>query len=190
MPLDSAEELVQAFTGFKNIKLQTDRSLRYRGYEAAQDAKTSANLFNRVAKSRDPRSPQQITNAFITANESRFKALRDLGLAVEDARTLGLSEGSISRELSKAKVPNRGMVMNNMFMPAFPSSQVLAESLIAEKNKVAQTIPFYSLASSFQEQIAKPLLEKPNVQQPNRVQSKASEVLRQEEINKILTGSP
>ena len=190
VPLDSAEELVQAFTGFKNIKLQTDRSLRYRGYEAAQDAKTSANLFNRVAKSRDPRSAQQITNAFITSNESRFKALRDLGLAVEDARTLGLSESSISRELSKAKVPNRGMVMNNMFMPAFPSSQVLAESLIAEKNKVAQTIPFYSLASSFQEQIAKPLLEKPNVQQPNRVQSRASEVLRQEEINKILTGSP
>ena len=190
IPLDSAEELVQAFTGFKNIKIQTDRSLRYRGYEAAEDAKTSSNLFNRVAKSRDPRSAQEITNAYITADESRFKALRDLGLAIEDARLLGLDEGTIATQLSKAKVPNRGLIMNNMFMPAFPSSEVLSESIISEKDKVGQTIPFGSIANVFQSQIAKPLIQKPNIQQPTNVQSRASDVLRQEELNKILTGKP
>ena len=193
MPLDSAEELVQAFTGFKNIKVQADRSLRYRGFEAAEDAKTSSNLFNRVAKSRDPRSAKEITNAYIMSNESRFKALRDLGLAIEDARLLGLDEGTIATQLSKAKVPNRGMVMNNMFMPSFPSSDVLSQALTAEKDKVAQSIPFGSIAQRYAGQITRPLLPvaaPPQTISPATSNTSASDILRQEEINKILTGSP
>tara|TARA_R100000541_G_C1896042_1_gene83884 strand:+ start:1169 stop:5308 length:4140 start_codon:yes stop_codon:yes gene_type:complete len=193
IPLDMAEELVQAFTGFKNVKLQTDRSLRYRGYEAAEDAKTSSNLFNRVAKSADPRSAKDLTNAYIASNESRFKALRDLGLAVEDARTLGLGEGDISIQLSKAKVPNRGMVMSNMFMPSFPSSSVLGQALVSERNKVAQSIPFQEMARIYSGQAAKPLIEKPKPQAPATIQTAptglsniGSQALRQEEINKLL----
>jgi len=195
IPLDMGEELVQAFTGFKNVKLQTDRSLRYRGYEAAEDAKTSSNLFNRVAKSSDPRSAKEFTNAYIASNEGRFKALRDLTLAVEDARRLGMSEGDIAIQLSKSKVPNAGMVMSNMFMPSFPSTEVLSQALISERNKVAQSIPIGEMANIFGSQAAKPLISQPApqattpapVQQTPAIQGSAgAQALRQEEINKLL----
>jgi len=190
-PLDMAEELVQAFTGFKNVKPQVDIGLRYRGYEATDQVRSSGNLFNRVARSRDPRSAKDFTNAFLLSNEARFKALRDLGLAVEDARKLGLDDGKIALELQRAKVPNRGLIMSNMFSPSFPSSDVITASILSEKNKVSQSIPFGEISRIYAEQFGQPLIsEKQTITQPAQVQSGASDILRQQEINKLLTGQP
>ncbi len=193
-PLDMAEELVQAFTGFKTVKPQIDVGLRYRGFEATNDVRSSANLFNRVAKSRDPRTAKELTNAYLLSNEARFKALRDLGLAVEDARKLGLNDGQIAVELQRANVPEPGMIMSNMFMPSFPSTEVLSRALMEEKNKVSQAIPFGEIAKIYAEQTTKPLISPEVLNTADNTitgqQTTASEVLRQEEINKVLTGRP
>ena len=81
-------------------------TLMYRTYEAADLVRKSARIFNRVAKSRGKVSADEITNAFIKSNEQRFKKLRDLHIAIDDARTLGLSDNEIYTTLKKAKAPN------------------------------------------------------------------------------------
>ncbi len=128
------------------------------------------------------------------SKKARFKALRDLGLAVEDARKLGLNDGKIAVELQRANVPEPGMIMNNMFMPSFPSTEVLSRALIEEKNKVSQAIPFGEIAKIYAEQISKPLISPEVLNTADNTltgqQTTASEVLRQEEINKVLTGRP
>ncbi len=54
---------------------------------------------------------EKITQAYITANEQRFKALRDLNMAIEDAKTLGLSTAEIVKPLKDAKTPNLNFLM-------------------------------------------------------------------------------
>ena len=42
----------------------------------------------------------------ISCNEQRFKALRDLSIAIDDAEKLGLDKTSIYKSLKKAKTPH------------------------------------------------------------------------------------
>ena len=128
------------------------------------------------------------------SKKARFKALRDVGLAVEDARKLGLNDGQIAAELQRANVPSPGLIMSNMFMPSFPSSEVISRSLVEEKNKVSQSIPLGEIARIYAEQVSKPLISPEVLNTADNTltgqQTTASEVLRQEEINKVLTGRP
>ncbi len=81
-----------------------------------------------------------------------------------------------------------------MFMPSFPSSEVISRSLVEEKNKVSQSIPLGEIARIYAEQVSKPLISSEVLNTADNTitgqQTTASEVLRQEEINKVLTGRP
>ncbi len=93
--LDAAGEIVEALSGVKTIKPDLERTLEYRGYEAARQVREASRIFNQIAKSRGNVDAESMTKAYITANEQRFKALRDLSVAIDDAKELGLDKYAI-----------------------------------------------------------------------------------------------
>ena len=123
--IDVAETFVQAFSGIKVVKPQLDLTLRYRGFEANDAIRDSTNEFNRILRSPDAQSADQLLQGFINQNESRFNTLRDLYTTIEDARMLGLSEREIEKQLKEAKVANYKEVMRGTFKPIEPSFEMI-----------------------------------------------------------------
>ena len=138
--LDPVQEFTEALTGVKSIKPRTERVLYYRALEAARNVRDAAGIFNQVAKTRGNVDAETTTQAFITANEQRFKALRDLNMAIEDAKTLGLSTAEIVKPLREAKTPNLGMVMSGRFKAFFPSSETIKIAMRGREDKLSNPL--------------------------------------------------
>tara|TARA_B100000287_G_scaffold433960_1_gene497073 strand:- start:539 stop:2611 length:2073 start_codon:yes stop_codon:yes gene_type:complete len=139
--IDPAEALVQGFSGLKIIKPQIGRTLRYRGFETNDVIRAAANEFNRVARSTNVREAEDFTKAYIESNEARYRGMRDLYLAIEDARLLGLNDQEILKELKTAKVANADYVMAGLFKPSELSKEVITESLRQDYNKSRNLLP-------------------------------------------------
>ena len=139
--IDPAETLVQGFSGLKIIKPQIGRTLRYRGFETNDVIRAAANEFNRVARSTNTREAEDFTKAYIESNEARYRGMRDLYLAIEDARKLGLNDSEILKELKTAKVANADYVMAGLFKPSELSKEVITESLRQDYNKARNLLP-------------------------------------------------
>ena len=105
-------------------------------------------------------SPEDITKAFIVSNEQRFKSLRDLHIAIEDARKLGLSDAEIRSALRRAKTPSLDMVMSGRFKPFYPSDETIKLALESRDNKVSNPFDFGELRSIYSEQYGKNLPQK------------------------------
>ena len=147
--IDAAQEFTEALTGVKSLKPRLDRTLYYRGLEAAREVREAARIFNQVAKSRGNKSAEDITKAFITANEQRFKALRDLNLAVQDARTLGLSTPEITKPLKEAKTPNLNFVLAGRFNAFFPSNETISFGLQGSQDKLSNAFNMADMSREY-----------------------------------------
>jgi hypothetical protein len=147
--IDPAQEFAEALTGVKSLKPRLDRVLYYRGLEAAREVRDAARIFNQVAKTRGSKSAEDITKAYITANEQRFKALRDLNMAVEDAKTLGLTTAEIFKPLKEAKTPNLNYLLAGRFNAFFPSSETIAFAIRSDEDKLANPFNMGDIGSAY-----------------------------------------
>jgi len=147
--LDPAQEFAEALTGVKTLKPRLNRTLYYRGLEAAREVREAARIFNQVAKTRGNRDAEDITKAFISANEQRFKALRDLNTAVEDAKTLGLSTSEIVKPLKEAKTPNLNFVMAGRFKAFFPSNETINFALQENQDKLSNPFNMADMSKEY-----------------------------------------
>ena len=187
-PIDVSETLVSAFSGIKVTKPQIDRSLYYKAAEAKRAIRETTNEYNRLLRSSNKREADEFIQGYINTNEARYSSLRTLYTAIEDARKLGLKTYEIDEQLKVARVANRDMVMAGIFKPIEVSDDVLRLAIQETERKAAQPVPIGDLISTQVDLTGQSLTGKfrdPRVQSTAR----ASEVLRQEEIDKILTGS-
>ena len=210
--LDALGTMVESLSGAKTIKPQIENTLFYRGIEASQQVREAARLFNRVARSRDAKSAEDITKAYVLSNEQRFKALRDLSMAVEDARLLGISDADIVAPLKRAKTPKYQAIMNGTFVPFFPSKETIAEAQLARRNKVSNPIDMGLISQAYAQQMQRrfpdltpargmspsppppsppvaprlSLFEPPPAAQQPAAPTQGAQALRQAEINKLL----
>ena len=192
--IDPAEALVQGFSGLKIIKPQIGRTLRYRGFETNDVIRAAANEFNRVARSANVREAEDFTKAYIESNEGRYRGMRDLYLAIEDARLLGLSEQEILKELKTAKVANADYVMAGLFKPSELSKEVITEAYREDYNKARNFLPTAELALTQRELTGQPL--EGGYQTPQEIADQVRpartnvapqpSALRQQEFNKLL----
>ena len=147
--IDPAQEFTEALTGVKSLKPRIDRVLYYRALEAGRGVRDAGGIFTSLAKQRGSVDAEKLTKAFITANEQRFKALRDLNMAIEDARTLGLSTAEIVKPLRDAKTPNLNFLMAGRFNAFFPSAETISIALQGNEDKLANPIDFGALGEAF-----------------------------------------
>ena len=155
--LDAAGELADALSGLKTVRPVIENSLRFRAYEAGSQIGAAASIFNKVATQRGKVEAEEITKAYLTSNRQRFKALRDLNMAIEDARTLGMSEGDIAKVLKKAKTVDYKRVMAGVFSPKLPSKQITKEAYRSDENKISNPFDFDAIREVNKGFINKPL---------------------------------
>ena len=156
--IDAAGEFAEALTGLKLMKPKIDLTLTYRGYEAGNLIREASGIFNRIAKSKTGMSPEDITQSYIVSNEQRFKALRDLNRAIEDARILGIKDSEIVKSLKKAKTPNLDMVMAGKFKPFFPSDETIKIAFESQNNKMSNPFNFGEMNKIYGDQYGKDFL--------------------------------
>ena len=149
--LDAAGEIVEALSGVKTIKPDLERTLEYRGYEAARQVREASRIFNQIAKSKGNADAESMTKAYIAANEQRFKALRDLSVAIDDAKELGLNRYDIFKSLKKAKTPHIKQLLAKRFVPFFPSSQVIREARRSADNKLSNPIDMSDIQEQYRD---------------------------------------
>jgi len=181
--IDPMGEFTEALTGVKAIKPKIETSLMYRGYEAGRQVRDAAGIFNQIAKTSGKADAEDLTKAYITANEQRFKALRDLNTAIEDAKTLGLSTSEIVKPLRKAKVPQLNYVLSGRFNAFFPSKETIAFAIQSNEDKLSNPFDFGAISkarnefqgASFrpQEQVEAQAAQQPAAQPPAQAQPAA-----------------
>lgn len=184
--IDVAETMVQAFTGFKVVKPQLERTVRYRGFEANDAIRDATNQFNRLLRTNDRKTAEEFLQGYINQNENRYKVLRDLYTTIEDARTLGLSDRQIEEQLKDAKVANYKDVMRGIFRPIDVSRDLVDASRIGQIG-VPQPVS-KGMFDVAREQLTQGLTGQ--FLTPDVRAQRASQVLREEEEQKILTGTP
>ena len=191
--INVAENLTAAFTGLKTVRPQLEKSLYYKAAESKRAIRETTNEFNRLLRSNSERDSEDFIQGYINSNEDRYNSLRTLYTAIEDARTLGLPDYVIKEQLKIAKVANRDQVMMGLFNPTKINPDVLAFSRQQTPSKAGQVVPMGELTKTQMDLTGQSLQGQfidPSVQSNRPSTTRASDVLRQEELNKILTGKP
>ena len=200
--VDFFGEMTEAMSGIKSINFDIKTKLGYKATEAASELRVAQEELRRLRKTHGYRVPEEYLNAYKKANEIRFRALKDLSVAVDDAEYLGVSKGEIYKVLKDAKVSDWQNVVNNNFIPYAPPPGVFTDAYEVDENKVRNTPDMKGLAKQFMgdlNQQLSPQFERPkvNIPEPSTAsifkrkseinpQEKAAQVLRQEEMRKLL----
>ena len=177
--IDVEETLMQAFTGLKVVKPQVDRSLRYRGFEANNAIRDATNTFNRLLRSNDPKTAEQLLQGYMDQNKNRFRSLRDLYTSIEDARILGLSEQQIKQQLKDANVANYETVMRGIFKPITVDQGLVREARM--KGTQVSPAAFPVAESRLRQDLRGKFINPLDIER-----SRAAQVLREEEERKLI----
>ena len=100
-------------------------------------------------------------------------------MAIEDARTLGLSESEIYRALKEAKTPNLDMVMAGKFKPFFPSDETIDLVMESKSDKVGNKLDFGALGKSYSKEFGKDFLPMEKQRQREERNREIEEIVRQ-----------
>jgi hypothetical protein len=203
--LDPYTEIGQALTGFKVMKPTVERTILYRGFEANDEVRQAASIFNQAVRNPNVVDPEGVAKAYVASNEGRFRALRDLAMAIEDARTLGISDTVIRRQLKKAKVTHVDDIMAGRFVPYFPSEETLAYMQANTESHRASMFPEARIRQEFIKSARTPVLPRETITRPyyqpppepykpaapyraqtQAPQSAAAIALRQKELEKLM----
>ena len=163
----------------------------FRGFEASREIRDATNQFNSYLRQFEPREAEQYLNAYINSNEKRFRTFRDLYTAIDDAKTLGLSEREIETQLKKAKVANYKDVMRNRFRPIELNTDVLRVSPAPQDirtpiNVIERDLRCLSITNlDLRQQNLEGQFRDPR--QPN--QNAGAQILRQQELEKLVGGT-
>ena len=198
--LDFFNEMGQAMSGVKTIKMDIERSLGYKAEEAKAQIRAANEDYRRLKKAYGPRIPEEALAAYKKANERRYKALRDLSVALDDARLIGMPESDMVRILKEKKVADWQSVFNHKYIPYAPPPSVYVGAYEADEKKIRNVIPLsdiqeemersYNQQQSFPlppppEPRLQPLPERMKQQVPSLF-NRASQALRDVEIDKLM----
>lgn len=113
---DLSAELARAFSGITESESQASMGLRYRGFEFAAARTASSNIFNRVAARPNVRR-EDLLDAFVSADQARYRAFNRFYRVIEDLRAFGMSDREIRRVLERANVSGIGPLMRGRYEP-------------------------------------------------------------------------
>ena len=94
-----AGELVRALTGVTENTIDPKLSLTFRGYEFSKGRADAQQIFNTVVNRKNLNSSEEVLDAYIRANEARFRVFNEFHQVAKDMKTLGLSDREIRRAL-------------------------------------------------------------------------------------------
>ena len=173
-PYSLAEEAGTLLTGVRPLRLNTARSLSYAGSEYAQLRTSATRIFTGVADNNDV-TAEEVTDAFVRANEARMRQSRELYAKIQAARDSGMSDLQIRRSFENTGVSRKELnaIMNGRYIPLRPSRNIIREVLreanggtadVMAENRILQRLPVQDLnqiATEFQKMSLVPDRQEP-----------------------------
>lgn len=134
-----AGELVRAMTGLTESTINLERGLAFKGLEYRRDLREVASIFNQPMSRPDVGNESQVMDAFLKANEAKYRVDTRFRLVMEDLERLGVPKSKIRRELSKiVGKKNLERILRNRFDP-FEISETTERNM--RKNDTWRFVP-------------------------------------------------
>ena len=132
-------ELLRGITGLTEEAINVDRGLQFVGLEYKTADQSASSIFNRVGTDKNLANPDAIYDAFVSANEAKYRVDTRLKLILEELDKLGVSKRQIRSGLAK-KVgsDNLSLIMRGKFQPFEISESI--EGVMRE-NKTWPLVP-------------------------------------------------
>jgi hypothetical protein len=142
-------QIAESFTGLKTIKPTIERTLGFRALDAKEEMREAVSYYTAAVSNPNILNPEEHVRALMKTNEARFQSMKDLSMAIEDAKALGAGENEIYKVLKEKKISNPEMIMNRTFIPYYPSAYQIEREL----QKEGARFPEEELRQSFIEEI-------------------------------------
>ena len=130
------QDEIPGLFGFRSIQSSPERSLKYMTTRFGSKLKKDDNLFIAPLLRGGRVSPQDIVNAYKYSEARRFATLKEMYQDIEAARTLGMSNSKIRREMLKRKGIKKTIIndlLKGNYSPKEPSD--FFEKRIREINR-------------------------------------------------------
>jgi len=116
-------ELARTFSGITESESQATQGVVFRAFEFTRGVRESSGIFNSVARRQNATS-EQLMDAYIRADEARYRVFRQFRQVVEDLRTIGMSDRDIRRILSENNIGGVNAIMRNRYDPLQVSDEI------------------------------------------------------------------
>ena len=153
-----AGEIFRAFTGLQTQLIDRDRILQFTGQEFKGKRSGAATLFSDALRLEDP-TEAQVLQAYIRADDSRFKAFKEMKLAYDDFIKLGLKENQVIKILkTKAGLGNKELfaLKTDQYVPYMPDKKKLLEA-----KRKGIDIPYNAILRIYKSRFKKRLTPEP-----------------------------
>jgi hypothetical protein len=149
-PYTVAEEAGTMLTGLRPMKLNIGRTLGYAGGEYSALRSSAVQIFTKVADDNDA-TVEDITKAYVQANEARRRQQANLKTQIDAALAAGMSRSDIYQALENTGVSRKeiGLIMRNKYVPIKVSRDLIREVRrevnVKEENRILQRVPTQEL---------------------------------------------
>jgi len=112
------------FTGFRPVKLNVERGLKFKVAELQKGIRESRQLFTRNTLRGGPITPEEIVDAYLNSNRALFGVKKDFYKDIRAAEVLGTSEDIISKNAERISKKEFNSINDGIFTPLNISKDV------------------------------------------------------------------
>ena len=110
--------------GFRSVKVNPDRTLKYKVADYQRGVRESRQLFTREALKGGPVEPNEIVDAYINANRALFAVRKNFKSDVDAARVLGITQSGLRNSTDRLSNVEIASIDNNIFRPINISPEI------------------------------------------------------------------
>jgi hypothetical protein len=129
------------FTGFRPIKVDVERGLKYKVAEYQKGVRESRQLFTRNTLRGGPVTPEEVVDSYLNANRALFNVRKDFYKDLKAAETLGTDENIILKETQRISGREFQLVNLGLFRP-YEVSLDIQKSFIDISEKLGLENPY------------------------------------------------
>ena len=141
--LDLYGEMFEAMSGIKTVKVDMKKSLRYKAIDLANKINSDAGTnLRKLSRTKEYRSTEEFEYNYEKKIQQQMKLAEELRVAMQDAKTLGLSQQEINKILSDNKVPRWQSLVRGNFVPSLPNPNLYLDQkdFGTERNEIRNII--------------------------------------------------
>lgn len=122
------------FTGFRPVKVDVEKGLKYKVAEYQKGVRESRQLFTRNTLRGGPVTPEEVVDSYLNANRALFNVRKDFYKDLKAAETLGTDEDVIRKQTERISAKDFQTVNLGLFTPYAVSEDIQKAFIdIAEK---------------------------------------------------------
>jgi len=114
----------QGLFGFRAVRLDPDRTMKFKVADYKQGARDSRSLFTRTTLKGGPIEPREVVDAYLNANRALFENKKTLKADMDAARLLNISEEGFRDAVSGVSQVEINSIDNDMFRPMTISPEI------------------------------------------------------------------